>query len=191
LGISILIRKESRMNTEMDYSVTRKCGLVFPFRSKENKEAFGRSLSKEDRDFYFKGQFEEDEPKAPEVVEPIQVDREAQTRRALAEIDRLCPSGWRAWIGPVGFFLFIAFVVVNSEDSSLSLNEYVEVVTREMAGSAQRCREGEASACALLKMQVEHMLYGSDAERCVYGDGDYESCQDAAYELLEKKGSTG
>jgi hypothetical protein len=60
------------MNTEMNYNVTRVCGTVFRFRSKGAKEAFGRSLTKVSRELYFKGQFEEDEPKAPEVVEPVQ-----------------------------------------------------------------------------------------------------------------------
>jgi hypothetical protein len=96
-------------------------------------------------------------------------------------------SDFWQWLQIIGFFLFIAFVVVNSEDRPLSLSEYVEMATREMAESAQRCRDGQVIYCDLVRRQAEAMLHGSGAERCVYGDGNYESCRDAAYELLEKQ----
>jgi hypothetical protein len=119
---------------------------------------------------------------------------EAERWRAIERLGIRERRSWKEWFQSddfwqllqiIGFFLFIAFVAVNSEERSLSLGEYVEMATRQIAESAQRCRK--AIDCDLWRRQVEALLHGSGAERCVYGDGNYEACRDAAYELLEER----
>jgi hypothetical protein len=107
-------------------------------------------------------------------------DDEARARRARARREAL--SMWLTAALVIGGFIFVCALL--TEPTTAKVPQKVHPAYEWLNGLEGKCKKGDALSCLMILRLAKQY---DPVERCLYGDGDHEACQDAAFEAEERR----